>query len=102
MSRTTKALLVVLSVFAALASAARADSIIVYWNEIALRAVRNGTLGPPMVARGLATVHTATYDAWAAYDSKAVGTRYGGALRQDASVRTLANKEKAVSFAAFR
>lgn len=101
MHRTAK-LLVVVCALVTLAATARADSIIVYWNEVALRAVRNGTLGPPMVARGLAMVHTATYDAWAAYDAKAVGTRYGGALRQEASLRTLANKEKAVSYAAFR
>src|SRR5215204_489038 len=80
----------------------RADSMIVYWNEIALRAVRGGTLGPPMVSRGLAMVHTATYDAWAAYDGTAAGTRYGGALRRPAAERTLLNKEKAVSFAAYR
>lgn len=84
------------------ATATRADSIVVFWNETALRAVRNGTLGPPMVSRGLAMVHTATYDAWAAYDGTAVGTRHGGDLRRPAGERTLANKEKAVSYAAFR
>ena len=87
---------------AVFATTVQADSIIAFWNEIALRAVRNGSLGPPMVARALAMVHTATYDAWAAYDAKAVGTRYGGALRQHPDLRTLANKEKAVSHAAFR
>lgn len=87
---------------AMLTPSASADSIIVFWNEIALRAVRNGTLGPPMVSRGLAILHTATYDAWAAYDATAVGTRYGGALRRPLAERTLINKEKAVSFAAYR
>ena len=81
---------------------ASADSLVAFWNEITLRAVRSGTLGPPMVARALAIVHTATYDAWAAYDEEAVGTRYGGALRRPILERTLANKEKAVSFAAYR
>jgi len=42
------------------------------------------------------------YDAWAAYDDKAVGTQLGGALRRPASERTEANKEKAISYAAYR
>jgi hypothetical protein len=42
------------------------------------------------------------YDAWAAYDEHAVGTQLGAALRRPASERTLANKEKAVSYAAYR
>jgi hypothetical protein len=55
-----------------------------------------------MGARALAIVHTATYDAWAAYDETAVGTRLGGTLRRPAGEHTLANKEKAISFAASR
>jgi hypothetical protein len=55
-----------------------------------------------MVARALAIVHTCIYDAWAAYDSVAVGTRLGGALRVSAGQRTQANKTKAISFAAYR
>jgi len=47
------------------------------WNRTALEAVTHGTLGPPMVARALAVVHTAMFDAWAAYDEVAVGTRLG-------------------------
>jgi len=46
--------------------------------------------------------HTAIYDAWAAYDAKAVGTRLGGALRRPATERTDANKRAAVSYAAYR
>jgi hypothetical protein len=42
------------------------------------------------------------YDAWAAYDAQAVGTQLGGALRRPRWERTLANKEKAISFAAYR
>ena len=42
------------------------------------------------------------YDAWAAYDDKAVGTRLGGKLRRPKAERTLANKEKAIAFAAYR
>lgn len=55
-----------------------------------------------MVARALAIAHTCMYDAWAAYDERAVGTALGGSLRQPARSRTLANTEQAVSFAAYR
>lgn len=46
--------------------------------------------------------HTSIYDAWAAYDRKAVGTRLGGSLRRPPSERTLANRVRAISFAAYR
>jgi len=55
-----------------------------------------------MVSRALAIVHTCVYDAWAAYDERAIGTELSGALRRPASERTAANKEKAISYAAFR
>jgi hypothetical protein len=55
-----------------------------------------------MVARALAVVHTCMYDAWAAYDDRAVGTQLSGALRRQAAERTLANKEEAISYAAYR
>ncbi|MGC2888147.1 MAG: hypothetical protein WB627_03710 [Candidatus Acidiferrum sp.] len=44
------------------------------WNSAALRGLRDAKLGAPMAARALAIVHTCIYDAWAAYDEKAVGT----------------------------
>lgn len=55
-----------------------------------------------MVSRALAVIHTAAYDAWAAYDRNAVGTRLGDALRRPPAERTRANKEEAISFAAYR
>jgi uncharacterized protein DUF6851 len=55
-----------------------------------------------MVARALAIVHTCVYDAWAAYDDRAVGTQLSGAFCRPASERTLTNKEKAISYAAYR
>jgi hypothetical protein len=86
-----------------LAGVARSgDSVVVKWNEALLEAVRRSRLGPPMVARALAIAHSCMYDAWAAYDERAVGTALGGLLRQPARSRTLANTEQAVSFAAYR
>jgi Domain of unknown function (DUF6851)/VCPO second helical-bundle domain len=78
------------------------DSVVVRWNEALLDAVRASTLGPPMTARALAVVHTCTYDAWAAYDEHAVGTRLGNQLRRPARERTVANIRQAISFAAYR
>jgi hypothetical protein len=78
------------------------QDVAIQWNNLALQAVRDAKLGAPMVSRALAIVHTCMYDAWAAYDERAVGTRLSGALRRPASERTAANKEKAISYAAFR
>ncbi len=75
---------------------------IVQWSNAALQGIRDSKLGAPVVARALAIVHTCIYDAWAAYDERAVGTQLGGALRRPASERTLANKEQAISYAAYR
>jgi hypothetical protein len=65
------------------ASAAQ-DNGVIRWNEAVLQGVRDSKLGPPMVARALAIVHTCIYDAWAAYDKDAVGTRLGVSLRRPA------------------
>lgn len=78
------------------------DSVVVRWNQAFLQGVRDSKLGPPMVARALAVAHTCIYDAWAAYDARAVGTRLGAALRQPARERRLGNIRQAVSFAAYR
>ncbi|HJP60197.1 MAG TPA: hypothetical protein VJ865_09360, partial [Gemmatimonadaceae bacterium] len=77
-------------------------SAVYQWDSVELVAIRHAHLGPPMVARALAVAHTAMYDAWAAYDANANGTQLGGTLRRPASERTLENKNRAVSFAAYR
>ena len=76
------------------------------WLDILLEAsgrdaVRNKPR-PTVLSRTDAIVLTAMYDAWAAYDDKAVGTRLGGKLRRPEAERTLANKEKAIAYAAYR
>jgi PAP2 superfamily len=77
-------------------------NLVIQWNNAALQAVRNSKLGPPMAARALAIFHTCIYDAWAAYDQRALGTQLGSSLRRSHRERTLANKNKAISFAAYR
>ena len=56
---------------------------------------------PTVGSRALAIWATAMYDAWAAYDEKAVGSRLGGTLRRPAIERTLGNKKKAISYASY-
>jgi hypothetical protein len=81
------------------------DNVILKWDEQLLSTIRRNpkTTGPTVSARAIGILHTATYDAWAAYDPDAVGTRLLGSLRRtDPAERTLANKNKAISYAAYR
>ncbi len=96
------ALLLLPSVSGAAAMAPARDSVVLLWNDAFLQCVRESRLGPPMVARALAIAHTCIYDAWAAYDHRAVGTRLGGTLRRPPWERTLSNRVRAISFAAYR
>jgi hypothetical protein len=57
---------------------------------------------PTIISREMHLGVTAMFDAWAAYDDKAVGTRFGDKLRRPPAERTLANKEKAVAYAMHR
>ena len=87
---------------AAVRTTSAQQNVVLQWNSALLQAVRNTRFAPVFSARALAIVHTSMYDAWAAYDSAAVGTRYGAALRRPPRERTLANKQEAVSYAAYR
>ena len=78
------------------------DSVVVVWNATLLQAVRNVRFAPMFTARALAIVHTCMYDAWAAYDARAVATRLGASLRRPKWERTNHAKRTAVSFAAYR
>ncbi|MFF3350328.1 vanadium-dependent haloperoxidase [Streptomyces sp. NPDC002779] len=84
------------------------DNVVLLWNQQILDALTTNNHGsshptpPPVGGRTLAIVHNAIYDAWAAYDRKAVGTRFGDDLRRPLREHTRANKRKAVSFAAHR
>jgi len=103
--RVTRKLLVLFVIVAfheVLARDIQHPTLAITWNSAALQGIRDAKLGAPIVARALAIVHTCMYDAWAAYDERAVGTQLGAALRRPASERTLANKEQALSYAAYR
>jgi hypothetical protein len=87
------------------ARAATDGSAVLAWNQQVLDAIVATKTGPTIAARALAVVHTAIYDAWAAYDPVAVDSRgrlrANPQLRRPAAERTLDNKTKAVSFAAY-
>lgn len=70
--------------------------------ETAAREVERDGARPTILSRAMAESATAMYDAWAAYDARAVGTELGGSLRRPARERTQANKEKAIAYAVYR
>lgn len=76
------------------------------WLDIALEATAREhervAPRPTVGSRMLAIIVTSMYDAWAAYDDKAVGTCLNDKLRRPKSERTPANKEKAITYAAYR
>ena len=83
------------------------DNAVLTWDEELLQAVRlhPGTTGPTITARALAVLHTATYDAWAPYDDKAVPTLINGnpaRVTVTDPVQREADKKEAISYAAFR
>jgi hypothetical protein len=89
-------------VLSVLPSTANATNAAVSWNSVLIEAVRSTAFPPMHAARAFAIVHTCMYDAWAAYDDVALGTRVGATLRRPSEERTDANKRKAVSYAAYR
>jgi hypothetical protein len=103
-SRWSKAVLICLTLVAlgSAKSTWAADTVVVQWDNAALQAIRDTRPGPPIVARALAILHTAIFDAWSAYDPVAIGPRLGSSLRRPASEHFDANKEQAISFAAYR
>jgi hypothetical protein len=80
------------------------DNVILKWNEQLLNTIRRNpkTTGPTVTARAIGILNTAIYDAWAPYDQTAVGTRLLGQYRRPVAEDTLANKNIAISYAAYR
>ncbi|MGB3240850.1 MAG: vanadium-dependent haloperoxidase [Geitlerinemataceae cyanobacterium] len=72
------------------------------WDETMQQAVRNTKPGPTIASRAYGIVHTAMFDAWAAYDPTAIATQLGDSLQRPLNENTLVNKNEAVSYAAYR
>ena len=77
-------------------------SISVVWDRAVQQAAIDTAYGPTIASRAYAMVHTAMFDAWAAYDEKAIATQLGDELQRPEAEITEANKAKAMSFAAYR
>ena len=77
---------------------AASPTVVARWNSVALHAISATHLGPPMVARALAILHTCIYDAWCAYQSTAIPTQAVG-ISQAIGI---GSKAEAISFAAYR
>lgn len=71
------------------------------WDRAVQQAIVNTAVGPTIASRAYAIVHTAIFDAWAAYDPKAIATQLGDDLQRPEAEITEANKEEAMSFAAY-
>jgi hypothetical protein len=78
------------------------ENAVIFWDNLTLDAIRFTRPGPPVVARVLAMVHTAQYEAWSQYDATAVGTLLGAKYRRPVEERTTQNKNEAMSYAAYR
>jgi Domain of unknown function (DUF6851)/VCPO second helical-bundle domain len=89
-------------IVATTASASAPENVVIQWDNATLQTIRYLHPGPTIDARALAVTHTCIFDAWSAYDGKAVATVLGDQLRQPPSERTEENKKKAISFAAYR
>ena len=76
---------------------------VVAWNKVAVDAVVSTRSSDLVTSRALAVVHRAMFDAWSAYDAKAVGVRLDtAALRRPSAERSDANKLVAISYAVYR
>ncbi|HEX6084885.1 MAG TPA: vanadium-dependent haloperoxidase [Thermoanaerobaculia bacterium] len=70
--------------------------------ETAAREVDRVGARPTILSRQMAIALTAMYDAWAAYDDRALGSRLGDTLRRPPPERTQKNKEIAIAYATYR
>ena len=78
------------------------ENVVIRWNNAALQTTRYLRPGVSTISRSLAIMHTCMFDAWSAYDGKAVATIPQNRRRRPLQERTEENKKKAISFAAYR
>jgi hypothetical protein len=76
-------------------------SLVLKWNEVALKAVSLKARRVTVTARALYILHQAMYDAWALYDDTALPVFVDVALKRPPEEHTEANQAAAVSQAAF-
>lgn len=84
------------------ANIAPQSNVVLTWNTTLLAAIVATKAAATVGARAIAIVHNCIYDAWAMYDHKAAGTRFGLFMKRPASENTFANKSEAISYAAYQ
>lgn len=99
MWRQRTALVFLLTLIVGTPRAFSTQSIARDWDEQILSAIRIDTPHPPVHARNLFSLSACMYDAWAAYDTNAVGFVYRG---KHTAVDVAAARREAISFAAYR
>lgn len=81
------------------------DNLAYRWAKLALTATANDTERfrprPTVTSRMLALVFVSIFDAWSAYDPDAIPMYMTGVEKAPEQERTLSNKEKAISYAAY-
>lgn len=76
-------------------------SVSVLWDQ-AIQAVVIATgPGPTIASRAYSIMHTAMFEAWAAFDPTAIGTIFGDSQQVDVALNTDDNKAEAMSYAAY-
>lgn len=83
-------------------SSAQAVTVASDWIGAATQGVRNQPQGPTVASRLYGILGTAMYDAWSAYEATPISTVLGDTLQRPTSENTQANKQEAISFAAYR
>ncbi|RIV85640.1 vanadium-dependent haloperoxidase [Aurantiacibacter zhengii] len=68
--------------------------------DVAAEDVVRNSARPTVLARAMAIVTAAMYEAWVPFDDRARGPLFGDSLRRPAAERTLQNKQAAISYAA--
>jgi hypothetical protein len=83
-----------------------AENIAYVWGKMALDATANDTEKfnprPTITSRFLGLIFTSVFDAWSRYDATALPVYLEGIDRRPKAEMTLANKEKAISYAAHK
>ena len=80
------------------------DNVVLQWDEQALSAIRGypGLTGPTVSARTIAVVHTAMFDAWAAYTPNAKPATPDNATLKATGPNSTDARDEAMSYAAYR
>lgn len=91
--------LLMLTLAASSVSPGQTSSVARVWNEACLDAIRIDFPNPPVHARNLFHLSVAMYDAWASYETNAVGYTFNESI---VATNLVAERHEAISYAAYR